>query len=528
MQRRVESALHLTCGVDRLLSPNGFIKWICDIDMRWLPVLPPETGEEISREDPAGNPPAGEGLLGEGACDEHSIRADAGTKGEVGIERRVYFEVFGCQMNKLDAELMLGVLNENGYQLTDHPSKAGVVLYNTCAIREQAENRFFSKLGHLKKLKGERPDLVVGVLGCGAQNHQHDIFRRYPHVGIVCGPGEFLRLPQLIDQARSQGQVAALDLDKPVRFDRKKNLGPRPRHAFVSVMRGCDMACTYCVVPKTRGPEVSRPVNEIIEEAEVLASGGVKEITLLGQTVNSYGKRLAPGRRIGLQHVLHGLNQIDGLERIHFITSHPRFMNPDLIEAMGSLEKVCEYLHLPVQSGADTVLRRMLRSYTMDHYRKVIDECRERIPGLALATDIIVGFCAETDEEFEKTVKLLEEVRFNGAYIFKYSERPGTPAAEFKDDVPEEVKRERNQVLLGIQKRISLELNNDSIGGQTEVLVEGVSKTDKTRWSGRNRKHQIVVFPIEGNEDLAGELVTVKVTAATPVVLVGERPGEGS
>ena len=496
--------------------------------MRWLPVVQTENGENPDQDFSSATSPVGEGLLSEGSCDEHSISPGSERAGGVGIDRRVYFEVFGCQMNKLDAELMLGVLNESGYQLTDDPSEAGVILYNTCAIREQAENRVFSKLGNLTGLKKKRPDLVIGMLGCGAQNHQHDIFRRYPHVGIVCGPGEFLRLPQLIAQAREEGQVAALDLDKPVRFARKENLGPRAHHAFVSVMRGCDMACTYCVVPSTRGGEVSRPVSEIIEEAEVLVASGVKEITLLGQTVNSYGKRLAPGRRIGLQHVLYGLNQLDGLERIHFITSHPRFMNQELIEAMGELEKVCEYLHLPVQSGADDVLRRMQRSYTIQHYRKVVDECRRLVPGIALATDFIVGFCGETDAEFEETVKLVEEVRFNGSYIFKYSERPGTPAADLEDDVPEEVKRERNQILLGTQRGISLELNSESIGRETEVLVEGLSKKDKTRWSGRNRKHQIVVFPVKGNEDLAGKLVTVKVTEVTQVVLVGERRGKGS
>ena len=494
--------------------------------MRWLPVVKTEKGASSVEGNSLAESAVGEGLLTEGSCDELSASPGPEITGSVSFDRRVYFEVFGCQMNKLDAELMLGVLNESGYELTDDPADAGVILYNTCAIREQAENRVFSKLGNLVGLKKKRPDLVIGMLGCGAQNHQHDIFRRYPHVGIVCGPGEFLRLPQLIDQARDEGQVAALDLEKPVRFARKENLGPRPYHAFVSVMRGCDMACTYCVVPNTRGAEVSRPVGEIIEEAEVLVASGVKEITLLGQTVNSYGKRLAPGRRIGLQHVLYGLNQLEGLERIHFITSHPRFMNPELVEAMGELEKVCEYLHLPVQSGSDDVLRRMLRSYTMKHYRKVIDECRQLVPGIALATDIIVGFCGETDEEFAETVKLLEEVRFNGAYIFKYSERPGTSAAELEDDVPEEVKRERNQVLLGIQRRISLELNNESIGEETEVLVEGVSKKDKSRWSGRNRRHQIVVFPIQGDEDLVGQLVKVKVAEATSVVLVGERPGE--
>ena len=496
--------------------------------MRWLPVVKTENGESSIQERSSEGSRIGEGLLTEGSCDELAASPGSEMIGGAPLDRRVYFEVFGCQMNKLDAELMLGVLNEDGYELTDDPRDAGVILYNTCAIREQAENRVFSKLGNLKGLKDARPDLVIGMLGCGAQNHQHDIFRRYPHVGIVCGPGEFLRLPQLIDQAREEGQVAALDLDKPVRFARTENLGPRPHHAFVSVMRGCDMACTYCVVPTTRGGEVSRPVSEIIEEADALVASGVKEITLLGQTVNSYGKRLAPGRRIGLQHVLCGLNQLDGLERIHFITSHPRFMNRELVEAMGELDKVCEYLHLPVQSGSDDVLRRMLRSYTMKHYRKVIDDCRQLVPGIALATDFIVGFCGETEAEFAETVKLLEEVRFNGAYIFKYSERPGTPAAEFADDVPDEVKRERNQILLEIQRRISLELNSESIGQETEVLVEGVSKKDKTRWSGRNRKHQIVVFPIQGDENLVGQLVNVKVRDVTSVVLVGERPGEES
>jgi len=296
-------------------------------------------------------------------------------------------------------------------------------------------------------------------------------------------------------------------------------------------MRGCDMVCTYCVVPHTRGKEVSRPVREIIDEARALVDTGVREITLLGQTVNSYGKRLGRGREIGLQHVLYELDKIPGLERVRFITSHPRFMNKELIEAMGALPSVCEYLHLPVQSGSDAVLRRMQRSYSMHHYRKAIEACRETMPDLALATDIIVGFCGETDEEFEETVRLMEETRFHGAFVFRYSERPGTAAAEMPDDVPEEVKRERNQRLLDLQRDISLEIQQKSVGIETEVLVEGLSKRDKSRWTGRNRQHQIVVFPVQENdpkngEGLVGKFVQVRVKEVTPLVLVGERFGE--
>jgi tRNA-2-methylthio-N6-dimethylallyladenosine synthase len=442
-------------------------------------------------------------------------------------EKRVYFEVFGCQMNKLDAELMMAALEDEGYRLTEDPRGAGVILYNTCAVREQAENRVFSRIGALRRLKAKRPDLVIGVLGCSAQNHREAIFDRHPEVGIVCGTGEFLRLPELIETARRTGRVAALDLSRAPIFTRTRNRGPNPFQAYVSVMRGCDQACTFCVVPKTRGKEVSRPVREIVEEARALVAGGVREITLLGQTVNSYGKRLAKGRAIGLEHVLHELDRIDGLERIRFITSHPRFMSRGLIDAMAGLDKVCEYLHLPVQSGSDAVLRRMLRTYTTDHYRRVVAECRERIPGFALATDLIVGFPGETDEEFEATVRLVEEIRFDGAFIFRYSERKGTRAADIPDDVPEEVKRERNQALLELMGRIMLERNRERIGSVEEVLVEGRSKLDPGRLTGRTRGHRIVVFPGSEGDGLAGKLVPVKITGATPLVLVGERAGDG-
>ena len=482
--------------------------------MRLLPVLPAcET-----------TPPSIEGGLGESAAPGPLSSA------RVPRERAVYFEVFGCQMNKLDAELMIDVLGEEGYALTDDIEAAGVILYNTCAIREQAENRVFSKVGGLKGLKRKNPELVIGVLGCSAQNHREQIFKRYPHVSIVAGTGEFLRLPELIDVARRKDHVAALalDLETTPRFTRTKNLGPNPHQAYVSVMRGCDQACTFCVVPRTRGKEISRPVGEIVDEARALAQDGVREITLLGQTVNSYGKRLARGRAIGLHHVLHELDKIKGLERIRFITSHPRFMSPELIDAMAGLEKACEYLHLPVQSGSDAVLRRMLRTYTTDHYRRVVTACREKISGFALATDIIVGFSGETDAEFEETLRLIEEIRFHGAFIFKYSERKGTRAAEtYRDDVPEEVKRERNQILLELMRRISGETLRERIGRVEEVLVEGPSKMDATRLTGRNRANQIVVFPAQNEDNLLGKLVPVKILDSTALVLVGERVGPG-
>ena len=449
-------------------------------------------------------------------------------------DKRVYFEVFGCQMNKLDAELAMGVLAEEGYRLTPNVREAGVVLYNTCAIREQAENRVFSRVGALRPLKKSHPDLVIGVLGCSAQNHQEEIFKRHPHVGIVCGPGEFLRLPEWIAAAREQRQVAALSLGPETlepaerRLARRRNLGPNPHHAYVSVMRGCDQACTFCVVPKTRGKEISRSIRDIVGECRQLAATGVREVTLLGQTVNSYGKRLAKQRAIGLHHVLHELNKIDGLDRIRFITSHPKFMFPELIEAMATLEGVCPYLHLPVQSGSDAVLRRMLRTYTINHYRRVVEACRSSIADFALATDVIVGFCGETDDEFAQTLQLMEEMRFQGSYVFRYSERAGTRAASLADDVPEEVKRDRHQQVLRLQERISQEVHAEQVGSLAEVLVEGVSKQDSGRLTGRDRRNQIVVFPGSLTDDLIGKLVSVRITECTAIVLVGERVGAGS
>ena len=441
---------------------------------------------------------------------------------------RVYFEVFGCQMNKLDAELMLENLTQSGYQLTHDPDEAGVILFNTCSVRFQAENRVISRMGTLKARKAREPELVLALTGCIAQHHEEKLFRRLPHLDLVVGTREFHLLPELIDETRGGERAPRLAtaMDSPLEFQRTRNLGPNPHHAYVSVMRGCDMICSYCIVPTTRGKEVSRPPEVILAECRRLAQQGVKEITFLGQTVNSYGKRLGV-RGVGLHTLLHGVEEIDGLERIRFITSHPRFMRPMLIDAMGECSKTCEYLHLPVQSGSDSMLARMKRTYDRERYLRVVERCRETIPGFSIATDFIVGFPGETDAEFEESLTLVREVGFDHGYVFKYSPRPGTEAHLQEDDVPEAVKKERNNILLDALHESALEKNQKRVGETVEVLIDGESKTDASRWTGRTRDHRIVVWP-HRPEDRPGEFIQVRVEEATAFTLIGRAADEST
>ncbi len=455
---------------------------------------------------------------------------------EVPRQRRVYFEVFGCQMNKLDAELMLEILVDAGYALTHDPQEAGVILFNTCSIREHSEDRVYSRLGALKPRKAREPELIIGVLGCIAQHYQQDLMRRLPHVDLVVGTREFHRLPQLIQEARaSQDPLLATELDSPLVFARQRNLGPNSHQAYLSVMRGCDQVCTYCIVPTTRGKEVSRPPEVILEEARRLAEGGVREVTLLGQTVNSYGKRLADG--IGLHTLLYGLEEVQGIERVRFITSHPRFMRPKLIEAMATCKKTCPYLHLPVQSGSNSCLTRMRRTYDREYYLKVVDRCRHAIDGFALATDFIVGFPGETDAEFEESLSLIREVEFDHGYVFKYSPRPGTVADGQPDDVPERVKKARHRILLDELQKNAEQKNRQLIGQRVEILVVGPSKSNATRFTGRTRDHRIVHYPAKdgpskdgtaGGGEQAGVLLELEIDDATAFSLSGHRPDSGS
>ncbi|MBV6518075.1 MAG: tRNA (N6-isopentenyl adenosine(37)-C2)-methylthiotransferase MiaB [Candidatus Brocadia sp.] len=432
--------------------------------------------------------------------------------------KTVFFETFGCQMNKLDAELSLGLLQEDGYKIVDAVDEADVILFNTCSVRQHAEDKVYSHLGALKTLKKKRPEVIVGVLGCMAQKDGEAIFKRMPHVDLVCGTRMFSRLPELILNIRNHGShVLAIDEDHIVNVKRAVAYRPNRYQAFVTVMRGCDNYCSYCIVPYVRGREISRTIADVKEEVQSLVSNGCKEITLLGQNINSYGKGLPGGVTLG--DLLSELDDLAGLERIRFVTSHPADMSRDLIRTISRLGKVCEHLHMPAQSGSDQILARMRRGYSVSYYRDLISYARELIPHIMVASDFIVGFPGETDADFQETVRLMEEIRFQNCFIFKYSPRTGTKAAGLKDDVSDEIKRARNMKLLELQKGISLEENKKLIGRVVQVLAEGASKSDTNKLSGRTRQNHIVVF--NGSLDFVGRLVNVLIHEATDLTLFG-------
>ncbi len=441
------------------------------------------------------------------------------------MTNKVFIHAYGCQMNKLDAELALSALRRAGYEEAATPEEADVVLYNTCSVRAHAEERVYSNVGKLKSLKRRKPRLVIGILGCMAQKDGEKIFERLPHVDLVCGTREFPRIAELIEEARRAGRVLACSEDAPVSEAREISVRPDRRRAFLGIMRGCDNYCAYCVVPYVRGPEISRPVEEVVDEAKRLADDGCREITLLGQNVNSYGKSFSPPAT-ALPALLARLDRIAGLARVRFVTSHPKDMSREILEAVRDLPAVCEHLHMPAQSGSDHVLAAMNRRYTADGYRDLVALGRELVPGIAIASDFIVGFPGETEAEFDETAALVRDVRFQSAFVFKYSTRPGTAAAKLADDVPREEKRRRNLALLEIQSAIQLQENRKFIGQWVEVLVEGRSHRDAARLTGRLRTNHIVVF--EGPETLAGELVRVRIESATPLTLAGSRAPAGA
>src|SRR5579884_813284 len=407
------------------------------------------------------------------------------------MTRKLYIETVGCQMNVLDSELVVGTLRRQGYELTDQPADAELILFNTCSVRQHAEDKIYSALGRLRGHKRRHPDKVVGVLGCMAQKDQELILRRAPHVDILCGTGQLARLPELIAEVERSGKrQVALSLDRKEAsrpevahsfesYDPLRDPSMRPSRfqAYVRVMIGCDKFCTYCIVPSVRGPEQSWSPEHIAAEVRQLADEGCKEITLLGQTVNSYKYDLGDGHRFHLSDLLARVHDTTGIDRIRFITNFPRDMSDDLLDAVRELPKVCPYLHVPAQSGCNDVLRRMKRLYTVEYYREMLARCRERVPGVAISSDFIVGFCGETEESFQRSCDLVRQARFKNSFIFKYSPRPGTKADElFADDVPEEVKKRRNNDLLAIQSAVSLADHRRFVGSRVEVLVEGLSK----------------------------------------------------
>jgi tRNA-2-methylthio-N6-dimethylallyladenosine synthase len=436
---------------------------------------------------------------------------------------RFLIQTFGCQMNEHDSERIAGLLTADGLVPAQDVSEAEVVVLNTCAVRENADNRLYGQLGHLRPVKERNPRLRIVVAGCLAQKDQGLIQKRAPWVDVVVGTHALASLIDLIRRAEREGpQVDVREYTEvfpsalpAVRHDRHR--------AWVSVSVGCDNRCTFCIVPLVRGPQLSRPMGDILAEVQGLAARGVVEITLLGQNVNTYGRDLTvPGssRRPLFADLLRALDQIEGLRRIRFTSPHPHDFTPDVIDAMAQCATVCEHIHFPLQSGSDRVLRLMKRSYRSERYLTWVRRIREAIPGIAFSTDIIVGFPGETEADFGETLRVVEVARFDSAYTFQYSPRPGTSAATFPDQVPKEVVQERFDRLVALQERISLERNADYVGRPVEVLVEGQGrKGRKGRVQGRTRTNKIVHF--DGSLS-PGEFARVMVTAPHPHHLSAE------
>jgi len=462
------------------------------------------------------------------------------------MTKKVYIETVGCQMNVLDSELVIGALRKQGYDLTDTPANADVMLFNTCSVREHAEEKTYSSLGRVRLMKKDNPEIVIGVLGCMAQKDQELIRKRAPYVDMVVGTGQLAEVPMLVEKVKAtrEPQLAvslarsAASRDEVeasfVSYDptRDPTMRPTPFQAYVRIQIGCDKFCTYCVVPSTRGPEQSRPPAHIWQEVKQLVDQGCKEVTLIGQTVNSYVYDHGE-RQTRLSDLIAGMHDITGLERIKFVTNYPKDMTDDLLDAVRELPKVVKYLHVPVQSGCDEVLKRMKRNYTADYYMEMLARCREKVPGVAVSSDFIVGFCGETEESFAKSMELVRVAQFKNSFIFKYSERSGTKAAErFPDDVPEDVKKRRNNDLLLVQNENCRVDHRAQVGKTVEVLVEGPSRREQSaanvgreapggvkQLTGRSMTDHIVVF--DGTERLIGQTVRVAITDSSPFTIFG-------
>ncbi|MDJ0973444.1 MAG: tRNA (N6-isopentenyl adenosine(37)-C2)-methylthiotransferase MiaB [Planctomycetota bacterium] len=445
-----------------------------------------------------------------------------------GEGRKVFFVSFGCQMNVLDAELVLGDLDRNGYGRTDKMKDADVVLINTCSIREHAEDKVWSLLGRARQVKETRPKMKIGVMGCMAQRVKDEIVHRAPHVDLVLGTSSFRSAVQDLDDLFDGGGriVRTSNRPDPVFLpdaDRNVTVRPDAYRAFVTIMRGCNHSCTYCIVPHTRGKEVSRPLPEILDEVKRLVDDGAREVTFLGQNINTYGQDLHPKRKHTgeICTLLEHAAEVEGLDRIRFLTSNPFDMTEDMMRRFGAVEKVMPWLHIPAQSGSDEVLRRMQRTYTVAQYHEVVGWARTHIPGVEITSDFIVGFSGETDEDFEGTKRLVEDIGFLQTYVFKYSVRPKTLSARrLPDDVPEDVKKRRNVELLGVQDALATKRNQGLIGETVRILVEGISKSDDTRISGRDRCNRIVHAP--GDASMSGRMADVQIAEAGAHSFIGD------
>jgi tRNA-2-methylthio-N6-dimethylallyladenosine synthase len=431
---------------------------------------------------------------------------------------KLHVITYGCQMNEYDSERVAGLLTmASAYELTDSPADADLILLNTCSIREKAEEKVFSKLGELRRVKQARPDVVIGVMGCMAQLQKDAIQKRAPIVDLVFGSPAIARVGELVERVRREGQPVLDVGEAPL-----VKLTVRPERpslkAFVTVMEGCEKHCTFCVVPVTRGRERSHAPAAIVAEVRALVTAGVREVTLLGQTVNAYGRDLTPPT--DLPALLEQLDGIPGLRRLRFVTSNPYNLTSRLIRALRDVPSVCEALHLPLQSGSNRILGAMNRGYTRERYLDLVAELRDTVPGLALTTDLIVGFPGETAEDFTDTADMVERIGYDGVFAFRYSRRPGTPAAASPDQVPDEVKADRNTRILAVAERVAFERHRALEGREMEILVDGVSRRNPGELSGRTRCNRVVNFDGQGRVPV-GEIVNVRITQAMPHSLRG-------
>src|SRR5216684_1577658 len=447
------------------------------------------------------------------------VRTNTGTTAVSPSDGGTFFlETFGCQMNDHDSEKVAGVLLSRGYRQVESPDSASLVLYNTCSIREKAAQKVFSRLGEYrtKQAAGQ----IIGVLGCVAQQEGEEIFERAPWVSLVCGSASYRKLPELLSQLEAGNQrVTGLDTDTDETFETPVTRRDNPWRAYLTIIEGCDKACAYCVVPYTRGPERSRASDSVLREVRELANLGYSEVQLLGQTVNSYADS-SPGK-MRFSDLLLAVADVPGIRRVRFTTSHPRDFGADIVAALEIQPKLCNHVHLPVQSGSTRVLRAMTRTYTRDEYDEKIAMLRGAKREIAITTDIIVGFPGETEADFAETLSLLEKVRYDALFSFKYSPRPNTPSLSMPDAISEEEKSRRLAILQEIQREIQSQRNATLVGSTFEILVSGKSRREN-QWSGHTACHRVVNFASQQRE-LLGTYVQVRVTGAGPNSLVGEQ-----
>lgn len=450
-----------------------------------------------------------------------SLNSELKRYADIGTGKKYHINSMGCQMNDHDSEKISYILENMGYKPTDNKEDSGLIIFNTCLVRENAELKVYGQLGSLKNMKRENPDLIIGVCGCMPQREdiRDYITKKIKHVDLIFGTNNIHKLPQLINTHIQTGKTVvdiiedSREILEDINYNRKYSY-----KAFVNIMYGCNNFCTYCIVPYTRGREYSRYPKDILKEIEFIAEEGCKEVTLLGQNVNSYGKTL--DNPMTFAELLREVNKIEGIERIRFMTSHPKDMSKELIYAMRDCEKVCEHLHLPVQSGSNRLLEKMNRKYTVEHYLELIEKVKKEIPNIALTTDIIVGFPGETEKDFQDTLDLIKRVKYDSAFTFLYSIREGTIAAKMKDQIPDDLKHERFQRLLDTLYPIFYENNEKYKNRIVEVLVEDISKTDDKVLSGRTRANKLIHF--KGDKDLIGKFVNVKVTGFNTFTMEGK------